>query len=114
MFEKILSIETLKVIDITLNYLNHNDFGKILGLNNSVIKANILWINQKEKNYNILNLLNIFPNLQSINISIINGGSTETTINIKEKNSIKIDKIILYNQRANNIILYYIVILLKI
>ena len=78
MFEKILSIETLKVIDITLNYLNHNDFGKILGLNNSVIKANILWINQKEKNYNILNLLNIFPNLQSINISIINGGSTKT------------------------------------
>ena len=90
--EKILSINTLKEIDIEFGYPpSYDDLLKIAGQNNSITKIKLSCFNREE----LLNiLLKKLPNLLEIELIIYSFDQKDrTSLEIKENNNYKINKI---------------------
>ena len=94
--EKIISMKSLKIVNILLNKIGYNDISHIDGLNNSITSFKIELKNQP--NYDLYNLQEKFPNLSDLEVKILSE-NTVTDIDITENMQFKIKnlKIICHN-----------------
>ena len=105
--EKIISINSLKYINIELSNIYDEDISKIQGKNNSIKKAEILW--NSGGNCILYNLQNKFPELSNLNICIPDLEDIEEELNknpiieIKQNTKCKINQFMIESVRGMNI-----------
>ena len=104
MLKKIISIKTIKKLNIDLSFIDDNEISKISGENTSVEKLSISHI----PNFTFYNLQNKFPNLSKLEIIHIDIFNKKESINldIKEKSNLKMKKINLKGETKNDLKLY--------
>ena len=94
--EKIISMKSLKIVNILLNKIGYNDISLIDGLNNSITSFKIELKNQP--NYDLYNLQEKLPNLSNLEVKILSENIV-TDIDITENMQFNIKnlKIICHN-----------------
>ena len=93
--EKIITMKSLKKINLSLNKIDYKDISNIQGINNSITSINIKWKNHS--NYELYNLQEKFPNVSDLNLDLFSEGddNTITDIEITENKKYKINNLII-------------------
>ena len=97
--EKIISMKSLKEVNLILQKLDYNDISDIEGTNNSVTMIKIESKNQPK--YNLFNLQKKFPNLSDIKLEVSYNENNMNDIEIIENEDCKINKIEINCSNAN-------------
>ena len=105
MLRKLLSINTLKFIDLGLGKINDEEIIKIPGENTSVTSIHINWSNQ-DSDCILYNLQKKFPNLTSLDIWNNTWKSEETNLEIKENSNCKIKEFSITGSGGSDIKFY--------
>jgi hypothetical protein len=97
--EKIISIKSLKEVNLLLKKFDYNDFSDIEGTNNSIAIIKIISKNCPE--YNLFNLQQKFPNLSDIELEVSYNKNNKNDIGIIENENFKIKKLKIICWNAN-------------
>ena len=96
--EKIISMKSLKKVNVSLNKISYNDISNINGLNNSISSFGIELKNHS--NFILFNLQEKFPNLYDLEIKVSSENGTNS-IDIKENKKFKIKNLKIICNNAN-------------
>ena len=99
-FEKIISMKSLKEVSISLKLLNDNDISKIPGENPSVEKLEIYW-DKTIPDCMIINLQKKFPNVSNFSLTNSPKNLFDTNLEIEKNINCKINKLALYGGHSN-------------
>ena len=103
-FEKIISMKSLKEVKISLKLLNDDDISKITGDNISVEKLEIYW-DKKKQDCILINLQKKFPNVNNFSLTNCPFNVCDTNLQIVENKNCKINKLALYG--INSVVKLY-------
>ena len=106
MIEKLLLIKTLKSISIDLRRIDDNEISQIIGVNTSVLKLRITWINWADDCI-LNNLQKKFPNVNTLilNLRFLDYRG-ETSLKIEENINSKINNFYLFGKGCKKIQFY--------
>ena len=106
MIGKLLSIKTLKSISINLRRIDNNQISEIIGVNSSVLKLKITWLNWNDDCI-LYNLQKKFPNITSLILNFRDlDYSEEISLKIEENANSKIKNFYLFGSGCKNIQFY--------
>ena len=99
-FEKIISMKSLKEVKISLKIINDNDISEIQGENPSVEKLEIFW-DKTIPDCTLINLQKKFPNVSSFSLTNPPINLFDTNLKIEKNINCKINKLVLYGGCSN-------------
>jgi hypothetical protein len=97
--EKIISMKSLKEVNLFLQKFDYNDISDIEGTNNSITMINI--VSKDHPKYDLFNLQQKFPNLSDIQLKASYNENNKNDIEIIENENFKINKLEINCHNAN-------------